>query len=92
MTPITAPVEQNNPVELKVVIADVWATNSSEEDEIRVDHPLGSCGFPYEDNSERCDQARNARAFAKKLFEEGKCAGVDDRIDAPEQTIEVLRG
>jgi hypothetical protein len=79
-----ASIEQKDirdPVEPKAVITDVWAKNSSEEDEIRVEHPLGSCGFPYEDSSERCDQARNARAFAERLVEEGKCAGIDDRID-----------
>ena len=75
------PSDIRDPAKLKAVIIDIWADNDRKEDEIRVDHPLGSCGFPYEDSSDRWDQVRNARAHAKRLVEEGKCAGIDDRID-----------
>lgn len=81
------PTDQETPTKLKAEITDVWADGGHGEDEIRVNHPLGSCGFPYTDSSERRDQASNARAFAQKLFDEGKCAGIDDRIDAHEPLV-----
>lgn len=80
----------SNPAAQKVVITDVW--DSKGEDEIRVDHPLGSCGFPYESSSERRDQARNARDFAEKLVREGKASGVEDLIDVPTPAVDAPRG
>lgn len=73
---------------LRAVITEVWAANDRDEDEILVTHPLGANGFPYEDSSERRDQLGNARDFARKLFDEGRVAGVDDFVDAPVQSIE----
>ena len=63
-----------------ISISDVWGQNG-EDGEIRVADPLAPCCFPYEDNSERIDQIRNARDYANKLLEIGYCSGIDDQID-----------